>query len=341
MSETPGWRRPRLLWRLVALVFALVVAIAVGRTLADQDWSVLTELLHRRDRGQTVLLIVVAVLTAMAGPAIGMLSWRAILLELGPPVPLVRIIRIFYIGFLAKYVPGKVPGLVATVKVATANGVQLSQMLMSGTLHMVVIHLTGLALGLLTGVRVLGGQAVWLAIPGLLVAAVLVWPDLLDRAAGLALRLLRRPQQSRSLSRRAVRVAVFWQVVSWLVGGLHLWLLAVAMGADAGPALPLCLGAFGLASVLGVLAVLTPDGLGVREVALTGALALVLPLPSAVAVAVASRLVLTFADVVLGVLVLGTVEIVHRRSARAGAARVAPEPGGTDQLDPAPTTVGG
>ncbi|WP_434740512.1 lysylphosphatidylglycerol synthase domain-containing protein [Micromonospora sp. SH-82] len=329
MTRRPTTSRSRTLWRLAALVFGLVVVVAVGRTLLDQDWSVLTEVLRRRDPEETVALMTVAVLTAMAGPLLGMFSWRGILAELGPPVPLVGIVRIYYVGFLAKYVPGKVPGLIATVKVASANDVPMPRMLVSGTLHMVVIHLTGLTIGLLTGVRILGGQALWLVPPALLVAAVLIWPSLLDRAATLALRVLRRPQQIRSLSRRAVRVAVLWQISSWLVGALHVWLLAVLMGADAAAALPLCLGAFTLASVIGVLTVVTPDGLGVREVALTGALALVLPVPSAVAVAVASRLVVTFADAVFGVVALGTAEFLHRR--RSGRDVTPVEPG----VDPA------
>ncbi|MFJ8581763.1 lysylphosphatidylglycerol synthase domain-containing protein [Micromonospora sp. NPDC093277] len=306
------WRRR--LWRMVTVAFGLVVTAAVARALANQDWSVVAVLLRRRDGAQIGLLLAGALLAAMVGPLLGMLSWRAVLLELGPPVSPARLVRIFFVGFLAKYVPGKVPGVVAAIKVATANGVTLSRTLVAGTLSTLLVHLTGLTVGLLTGAQVLGGQAGWLVLPALPVLVAVCWPGVLGHTARLVLRLLRRPEPAAAVSGRAVRVAVLWQTLSWLVSGLHLWLLAVAMGAPAGRALPLCVGAFGLATVVGVLAVVVPDGLGVREAVLSGALALVLPVPSAVAVAVASRLVTTVGEAVLGGVALGAVTVVHRRS---------------------------
>ncbi|MEV4759253.1 lysylphosphatidylglycerol synthase domain-containing protein [Micromonospora sp. NPDC049559] len=312
------WRRR--LWRSVTVAFGLVVAVAVARALAGQDWSVVAVLLGRRDAAQVGLLLAGALAAATAGPLLGMLSWRAVLLELGPPVDAIRVMRIFFVGFLAKYVPGKVPGIVAAVRVATSNGVTLPRMLLAGTLTTLLVHLTGLAVGLLTGARLLGGRAAWLLLAAVPVLVAVGWPGLVGRAAGLLLRLLGRAEPARSPSPRAVRVAVAWQTLSWLVSGVHLWLLAVAMGAEAGSALPLCVGAFALATVLGVLAVVVPDGLGVREAVLSAALALLLPVPSAVAVAVASRLVTTVGEVVLGGAALGVVEIVHRRSSAKAAA---------------------
>ncbi|MFE9201477.1 lysylphosphatidylglycerol synthase domain-containing protein [Micromonospora sp. NPDC007230] len=331
-AERSGRRWRRRLWRLATVVFGLVVTVAVGRALADQDWSVVAVLLSRRDGAQIGLLLAAALLAATVGPLLGMLSWRTVLLELGPPVSPTRVVRIFFVGFLAKYVPGKVPGVVAAVKVATANGVTLSRTLVAGTLSMLLVHSTGLTVGLLTGAQVLGGRAVWLVLPALPVLGVVCWPGVLSHVTRLVLRLLRRPGPAAAVSGRAVRVAVAWQTLSWLVSGLHLWLLAVAMGAAPGRALPLCVGAFGLATVVGVLAVVVPDGLGVREAVLSGALALVLPLPSAVAVAVASRLVTTVGEVVLGGAALGAVEVVHRRSSASDAAFVR-EMSGDAQVD--------
>ncbi|MFB6398295.1 lysylphosphatidylglycerol synthase domain-containing protein [Polymorphospora lycopeni] len=326
----PRWWRP--LWRVVVVVFTLVVVAAVVRALAGQDWSVVAVLGERHDAAGIALLLAAALLAATVGPLLGMLSWRAVLLELGPPLRLTRIMRVFFVGFLAKYVPGKVPGIVAAVKVATSNGITLPRMLVAGTLSTLLVHLTGLTVGLLAGVQVLGDRAAWLALAALPVVVAVGWPGLLGRGAHLVLRLLRRPEPARSVSDRAVRVAVGWQTLSWLVSGVHLWILAVAMGAAPGPSLPLCVGAFGLATVVGVLAVVVPDGLGVRETVLTGALALVLPVPAAVVVAVASRLVTTVGEVVLGGAALGVVEIVHRRSSASDAA-LAREMSGHGQVD--------
>ncbi len=305
------WRRTA--WQLAAAVFIVVVVVAVGRQLAAQDWSVVGVLLTQRDRTQVGLLFGGALLLAAAGPLLGMLAWRAVLLAGGPPVSLPRVLRVFFVGYLAKYVPGKVPGMVAAVKVALDNGVTLPRMLGTGVFTMVLVHLTGLTVGLLAGARLLGDRAAWLALAALPVALLLWRPDLVVRAGLLAVRLLRRPVPDTLCSGRELRVAVVTQSLSWIVSGLHLWLLAIAVGAPPARSLLLCVGAFSLATVLGLLSFITPDGLGVREAVLLSTLSLVLPVPAATVVALASRLVTTVSEAVLGGAGLAAAEILHRR----------------------------
>lgn len=303
----------RVIWRVLAVGFAVVVVFAVARALADQDWSVVPVLLRQRDPAEVGLLLTGALVTATAGPALGMLAWRRILLELGPPVSLVKVMRIFFVGYLAKYVPGKVPGMVATVKVALAAGVTLPRQLGAGLLTMALAYLTGLTVGLLAAVEVLGERAGWLLLAAVPIVAVVAWPGMLTRLARTAARLLRRPPPARSPSARGLRWAVAFQALSWPVAGLHVWLLAVAMGAPPVRSLLLCVGGFSLAAVVGMAAVFTPDGLGVREAVLLGVLASVLPLPAATLVVLASRLVTTVAEVVLGGAALTVAEVIHRR----------------------------
>ena len=115
------------------------------------------------------------------------------------------------------------------------------------------------------------------------------------------------------MSARGVRLSVGWQTLSWLISGVHLWLLAIAMSAPPARALPLCVGAFAVATVVGLLAVVMPNGIGVREAVLLAALTAVLPVPSAAVVALASRLVSTVSEVVLGGAALAVTEVLHRR----------------------------
>jgi hypothetical protein len=323
--RSPTWRRNA--WRLVAVAFALVTSVAVGRVLAHQDWSVVGELLAG-DRGRVGPLLGAALLAAVVGPLLGLLAWRAVLHATGPPVSLPRVLRVFFVGYLAKYVPGRVPGMVAAVKVATANGIALPRMIGTGVFTMVVVHLTGLTVGLLAGVRVLGGRAAWMVLAALPVAVLLWRPDLVGRAGSLAARLMRRRAPTAWPASRAgsrgVREAIAVQCLSWLVSGLHLWLLAVALGAPPVASLALCVGGFGLATVIGLLAFVTPDGLGVREAVLLGALTAVLPVPAATVAVVASRLVTTVGEIVLGVAALAAAEFMLRRGAEDVTTRGAP-----------------
>jgi uncharacterized membrane protein YbhN (UPF0104 family) len=150
-------------------------------------------------------------------------------------------------------------------------------------------------------------------------AVTIVRPDLVNVAAARAARLLRRPAPG-AVSGRQVRRATVAQALSWLFAGVHLWLLAVALGAPAAAALPLCLGAFSLATVAGLAAVVIPEGIGVREVVLMAALTTVLPLPSATLAVLASRLVFTLGEVVTAGVGLLAAEILRRRGGGPGGA---------------------
>ncbi|SNS87075.1 hypothetical protein SAMN05216276_101850 [Streptosporangium subroseum] len=341
MTARRPWRLPRLpraLWRVLVIAFVLVLVGTLGATLAGQDWSVVAVVLAQRDSGQIALLLAGALLASTVGLILGFLSWRVVLLELGSPVSGPRVARVFFVVFLSKYVPGKVPGLIASAKVATANGVGLARLMSTAALSMSLVLLTGLTIGLLAGVQMLGAQVAWLAAAAaLLIVVVLVRPQLVNHGANLVLRLLRQPDP-RSASARGIRLAVVAQAVSWLVTGLHLWLLAVAMGADPLRSLGLCVGAFTLATTVGMLTVVIPDGIGVREAVLAAALTVVLPAPAAAVVAVASRLISTVSEVALGAAALAAAEVVIRR---APAVEPAVEPTAGPAPAPAPTSVAG
>lgn len=216
-------------------------------------------------------------------------------------------------GFLSKYIPGKVPGLVATIKVAQASGVTFGRLGSTWALSMALVLLTGLTVGLLAGVPVLGVHAAWLVLAAVMTAVVMIWPGVIDRVVHVLQRVLRRPTATGTVPAPAVRASIGWQTLSWLISGLHLWLLAIAMRAAPARALPVCVGAFAVATVVGLLAVVMPDGIGVREAVLLAVLTAVLPVPSAAVVALASRLVSTVSEVVLGGVALAVTEVLHRR----------------------------
>lgn len=306
-------RLPRPLKRALAAAFALAVVTAIAWTMSRLDWSVVGVLFTRRDAGQISLLLGGSVLASMAGLSLGFLAWRVVLLELGPPVSEPRVVRIFFVGFLSKYVPGRVPGMIATTKVATANGVTFGRLMTAAALVMSLVLLSGFTVGLLAGVQMLGAQAAWLAGAAVLIVFVLVRPQIVNQSSALLLRLLRRPAAANAASVRGVRLAVAWQSMSWMVTGLHLWPLAIAMGAPPSRSLALCVGAFTLATSIGIASLFIPDGIGVREAVLTAALTVVLPAPAAAAVALASRLVSTVSEVLLGAAALAIAEYLIRR----------------------------
>lgn len=100
------------------------------------------------------------------------------------------------------------------------------------------------------------------------------------------------------LSGAQMAKAAAWTMAGWLVYGVHLWVLVGGMR-PAGPSLyAVAAGAYALAWATGILTVVVPAGIGVREGAMVVALAPVLDTPRALAVAVVSRVMFTAGDAV-------------------------------------------
>ena len=249
------------------------------------------------------LTVLAAFAVSLAYVLATMASWRAVLGDLGSDVPPGPAARMFLVSQLGKYVPGGVWNLVAAAEIGadlriprrrsvTAMAVALLVSIVTGLLVAVVAVLAGPA-----GVRSTYG-ATLIALPVLIVVLL---PPVLNRLLGMLLRLLRRAPLEHPVSGAGIARASAWALLAWLLAGLHVWLLATALGAEATIATAaLATGGYALAWTVGFLVVVVPAGVGVRETVLALVLAGQLSGGSVVVAVLASRVLMTLADVALG-----------------------------------------
>lgn len=266
-------------------------------------------------RPEALPLLVGAVAANAAGVLLSWLSWRRLLAAVAAPAGFVTESRIFFVAFLGKYVPGRVWGVLAQLEIGRRAGIAAGPLMAVFLLGLATAALTGAVVGLLAAPGLLGTSMLWLAAPAALAVVGYLRPELVYRLVARAARLIRRPLPDQPPQRRAIRRSVTAQVASWVVGGLHLWLLAIALGADPVAALPVCVGGFALASTAGMLVIVLPDGWGARDVLLGALLVTVLPLPLAGTAALASRVVCVVSELALSGGMLLAAEIRRRRPA--------------------------
>ncbi len=235
---------------------------------------------------------------ALAGLGCMMLAWRALLADLGSPLPLPAAIRVMFVGQVAKYVPGAVWAVAAQVELARDHGVPRRR---SGAASLVAMAVT-LVVGLIAAgvmlplVSAHAARHYWWVLALTPLAAACLYPKVTKSALDLVLRAARKPPLEKPVSGAGMARALAWTTLGWLFYGAHAWLLISEFAGRGAHVFALALGGYALAWAVGFLIIFVPGGIGPRELALIAVLAPVIPSASALVVALASRVVMTAGD---------------------------------------------
>jgi uncharacterized membrane protein YbhN (UPF0104 family) len=239
-----------------------------------------------------------AAVAVIAGLGCMMLAWRALLADLGSPLPLRPAARILFVAQLGKYVPGAVWAMAAQVQLARAYEVPRRRSASATVVAMLVTLATGLlvaavALPLSSGAA---ARHYWWALALAPPALIALYPPVMGWGLDRALRLAKRPPLERRISGGGVLRAAAWSLAGWAFFSVHSWLLVAGVTGKGVSVLPIAAGAYALAWSVGFVLIPFPGGVGPRELAFIAALAPVMPRGSAIVVAIVSRLVLTIGD---------------------------------------------
>lgn len=273
-----------------------------------------------------------SVAAAMAAAGCMMLAWRALLADLGSPLPVATAAKVTFLGQLGKYVPGAIWSFAAHVELGHDQHVPRRRGAASVVTALAVTVAVGLAiaaLGLPLASATVARHYRW-ALAALPLILVCLCPPVLGRLTDRALGVLRLPRLERRPTWRGLAVAVGWTLLGWLLLGLQAWLLLASMTGRGADVLVLAVGGYALACSAALMLVIFPNGIGAREVILIAALAPVLDRPAALALAVLARAGTTVSDLAWGAIAVG----VGRRPKSAGPADVtmtadAAEPAGS------------
>jgi uncharacterized membrane protein YbhN (UPF0104 family) len=243
-----------------------------------------------------------SLIAAMAGAWCTMMAWRAILADLGSPLPARTTARICFVGQLGKYVPGAVWAFAAQMELGHDRGVPRRRGITSIAVSLAVTVVTGLVIAAAT-LPFASGKTLhhyWWALLAVPVLVVVLSPPVLGRLLDRALAIVRQPPLERWLSWRGLLRACGWNACGWVLLGTQVWLLLSGLAVRSSALIPAALGGYALAFSVGLLVVVLPGGIGAREVVLIAALSPVTTHGVAIAVALVARLVSTVSDLACG-----------------------------------------
>ena len=303
MSEHPpdlGRPTPRRPLRNVVQALVMAVFVAFIAYAAAKRWDSVRDYASRLSVAATGVSMV-AVLGAIW---CSFLCWRAVLADFGSRVPVSGGMRIFFVGQLGKYLPGKLWPILTQTRLGAEYGVPKRSSGAAAGVFMLLVLGTGLIIGVAT-LPFLGAQAFeryWWALAVLPAALVAMHPRCVNWGLGRALRMMRRDPMPQPLTPRGTARAAFWCLPMWALFGVHTWALALDLGGGGLPLLLRLTGVFAASWSIGFMLLVAPAGAGPREAAFIVLLGTTLPTAQATVIALVSRLLITVGDIAWGVL---------------------------------------
>lgn len=229
-------------------------------------------------------------------------SWRRILAGYDHALPFPVAARIWILSNFGKYLPGKLWIIAGMAVMAREVGVRPAAAVTSAVIMQALALASGAAVGAFApgALDALGSWGPWgagvVALASIGGLALLVSPG--------ALKLLQSLLPAGAPTVEPVRMSA---LLIGLLGNLSAWIgygLAtrwLAAGLFDAPALPVLVasGAFAVSYLAGLLALVVPGGIGVRETIFVVLLQPFIGLPAAVALAIASRILMTLIELAL------------------------------------------
>jgi glycosyltransferase 2 family protein len=256
-------------------------------------------------RNADPLIFTLACVALAAYYLVFVLGWKRILADWGLHISYPAALRAEMVSMLAKYVPGGVWTPAARVVAARRAGITDS-----GLVTMSILLEAGISA--VAGVIVFVVSLTWMnevdaPIVPIVVFAVIVTALLHPRVfCPLASRVLRKFGQGSLPPLRTSTMAflLVFYCVTWVLGGIALWLLLRSVGSDGAFSSVVYLGGVAaVGAIVAVLSIFAPSGLGPREASMYGLMLAVASQGEALGATVLNRVAITLVEILL--LVLG------------------------------------
>jgi uncharacterized membrane protein YbhN (UPF0104 family) len=264
--------------------------------------------------------VTVATVCALAGHAVYVVGWRRLLHDLEIPITFWQAARYFLVSNLGRYLPGGKAWQMGIVGVMAAENRQPAGVVAATSLLQGIV---GVAVGAImlfaTGGAALGVAPVWFALPVAGVVGLIAAPALLRAMPRVRDVVVRRLPSIASVTTWTMWALVWTSVASWIGWGVALYALAIALLGEPGAPLVTYISAWIGPFLAGLIAIVTPAGLGVRDGAMQGMLgAAGVPASAALVLVVVTRVWVTLVEVLPAIAVLA---LRRRRSHVGGEAR--------------------
>ena len=283
-------------FRILKFLVPLVIAFFIGRAI-HRNWQEVRAADWTFDGGY----LLISVLLTVGWFALRPYVWAAILGRFGHPISYGAAFRIFRQAELSRYVPGTVWQYVSRVYLAGQWGVPAAATMAATIIETVLLVLASILPALLNIrealPRLAGIQQVLLFVFPVVALAV-VHPRVLNLWAGFLARRLKQPYSKLEIGWGAVAGVCLTYSLMWLVVGLGVGFFVRGVISIPLTEVPVVGSYYAAAWFIGIISVVAPAGMGIRDGAFGLLLSQAMPLGAALTIAVAVRLWMTLLELV-------------------------------------------
>ena len=283
-------------FRILKFLVPLVIAFFIGRAI-HRNWQEVRAADWTFDGGY----LLISVLLTVGWFALRPYAWAAILGRFGHPISYGAAFRIFRQAELSRYVPGTVWQYVSRVYLAGQWGVPAAATMAATIIEPVLLVLASILPALLNIrealPRLAGIQQVLLFVFPVVALAV-VHPRVLNLWAGFLARRLKQPYSKLEIGWGAVAGICLTYSLMWLVVGLGVGFFVRGVISIPLTEVPVVGSYYAAAWFIGIISVVAPAGMGIRDGAFGLLLSQAMPLGAALTIAVAVRLWMTLLELV-------------------------------------------
>lgn len=261
MVATPT--RLRLLLRAAATLLGIAVVAVLVHTLRRDGPGALAAWRAAHVHWGFIAL---AIGCGFAGHGIYLIGWRRLLRDSDIPVSLWPLAKIFLVSNLGRYLPGSKAWQMGIVGLmATEYGLPATQLAASSLLQGIVGVGAGAIVLFVTGGATVGLPTGWLALPVAGIIGILFAPTIIRSIPALRAALVRHVHGIDTVTTATVWALIWTSVVSWVLWGIALYNLGSALLPTSGAPLVSYVAAWSGSFLAGLIAVVSPAGLGARE----------------------------------------------------------------------------
>ncbi len=273
-------------WYLISALVTLVSIAILGRLILT-NLDTLTSLQESARIGPLLLTFPLFFITEF----LSSLAWGRIMNDVTRPLPMKLHQVIFFVTHAARRIPGTVWHVIGRVAWYERLGISKSISAFVNVVETILLIFSGVVVSIIffPFISSIEKGQFWLLLGGVGLSIFLLRP----KSIRFVMNKLGQQQYSQSLNYRKVLTWFALYPILWAFGGIILYLTINGLSPVQTSLIPICIAAWSIAGVTGMLVLLLPSGFGLSETALSLLLAPHISPGLAVTAAILMRILLT------------------------------------------------